>query len=150
VFLVHHNITIISCDDVQIVRGAENVPITIGGITVPSTARLNLQVTNNTYAPLAYIPIINVKSGNGLFFMHTLSFAAGNLNTLEGTTLIIPNAGSACTASRWLRFLAGCYHAYTPYNTSYPGLLMSTGTEDYFDSVRLKHCIMCMFCVVNV
>ena len=33
-----------------------------------------------------------------------------------------------------LNFLEGCFHAYTPYNQSYPGTLLSTGTEDYFDS----------------
>ena len=33
-----------------------------------------------------------------------------------------------------LSFLEGCYHAYTPYNQTFPGLIVSTGTEDYFDS----------------
>jgi len=33
-----------------------------------------------------------------------------------------------------LNFLEGCYHAYSPYNEKFPGKLLSTGTEDYFDS----------------
>lgn len=95
----------------MIVRGAENLPITIGGVTLPTTARMNLQITNATFSPLDYVTLVDVPTGNGLVFMQTLTFAAGNLNTLEG-----------------------CYHAYTPYSTPYPGLLLSTGTEDYFDS----------------
>lgn len=33
-----------------------------------------------------------------------------------------------------LNFLEGCYHQYTPYNQGFPGTVLSTGTEDYFDS----------------
>ena len=33
-----------------------------------------------------------------------------------------------------IRFLEGCYHAYTPHSAPYPGVVVSTGTEDYFDS----------------
>jgi len=33
-----------------------------------------------------------------------------------------------------LNFLEGCYHMYTPYNQTFPGIQISTGTEDYFDS----------------
>jgi len=44
--------------------------------------------------------------------MHTLAVESGNLN-----------------------FLEGCYHQYTPYaNREFPGVVLSSGTEDYFDS----------------
>ena len=33
-----------------------------------------------------------------------------------------------------LNFLEGCYHAYTPHGAPFPGLTMSSGTEDMFDS----------------
>lgn len=126
-WLFVHNLTDWSCScvnfptttraRVQIVRGAEtNIPIIIGGVTVPLTGRMNLQITNATYAPLDYVTLVDAPSGNGLLFHHTLTFTAGNLNTLEG-----------------------CYHAYTPYSAAYPGLLMSTGTEDYYDSVRTPY-----------
>lgn len=57
-----------------------------------------MQITNATFSPLDYVTLVDVPTGNGLVFMQTLTFAAGNLNTLEG-----------------------CYHAYTPYSTPYPG-----------------------------
>jgi len=33
-----------------------------------------------------------------------------------------------------LNFLEGCFHSYSPYNKPFPGVVLSTGTEDYFDS----------------
>jgi len=96
-----------------IVRGSENMPTLIGGLPLPPTARLRLAITNATFPALAYVPLISAPNATGLYFMHTLSFTSGNLNTLEG-----------------------CYHAYTPADAPFPGLLLSSGTEDYFDSVR--------------
>lgn len=94
------------------VRGAENLPINIGGVPVPTSARLNVQVTNMTLQPLEFAPVAAAPRGtNGVLALHTLSFTAPNLNSLEG-----------------------CYHAYTPGNASFPGMLLSSGTEDYFDS----------------
>jgi hypothetical protein len=52
-----------------------------------------------------------MPSGRGLLLSHTLSVTSGNLN-----------------------FLEGCYHAYPQYNQQFPGVIVSTGTEDYFDS----------------
>ncbi len=97
----------------MIVRGAENLPLQIGGVNIPadSGARLVLQVVNTTLQPLEYVNVVDIPYGSGLIFQHTLSFSAGNLNTLEG-----------------------CYHLYSPYSASFPGMLLSTGTEDYFVS----------------
>jgi len=47
----------------------------------------------------------------GFTFFSTLAVASGNLN-----------------------FMEGCYRFYSPPNAAYPGVLLSTGTEDYFDS----------------
>jgi len=98
-------------DDViyMIVRGAENLPVSIGGVDIPvaTGARMNLQVVQGIYQPLEYINVVDIPTGSGMIFQHTLSFEAANLNTLEG-----------------------CYHMYTPYNTPFPGLLLSTGTEE--------------------
>jgi hypothetical protein len=33
-----------------------------------------------------------------------------------------------------LNFLEACYHLHTPHDVPFPGVVMSTGTEDYFDS----------------
>jgi hypothetical protein len=30
--------------------------------------------------------------------------------------------------------LEGCYHAYVQYDVPFPGIIVSTGTEDYYDS----------------
>ena len=94
----------------MIVRGVEGVPLSIGGWTLSptqmATARLQLQVVTGTFAPLAYITVADVPTGAGAIFLHTLSFAAGNLATLEG-----------------------CYRVMTPHATPYPGQLLSSGTE---------------------
>jgi len=98
-----------------IVRGATNLPLDniINGVSIPgSSARLNQFVTDATYQPLDWIPIVDVPQGiQGAHFMHSLSIHSGNLN-----------------------FLEGCYHMYTGEVQEFPGILLSTGTEDYFDS----------------
>lgn len=121
----------------MIARGVENLPITVGGVTLPTTARLNqqvrggagrggwmwcacasttqrrvaVQVVSGTFQPLQYVPLVNISAGNGAIFLWTLAFTAPNLNTLEG-----------------------CLRLQTPASTPYPGLLIATGTEDAFDS----------------
>jgi len=95
----------------MIVRGMPNLDINIGGVDIPSTARLQLQRFEQTVQPLDWVPVVSVPSGSGLFFMHTLSVSSNNLN-----------------------FLEGCYHQYIPPNQPFPGTVLSTGTEDYFDS----------------
>lgn len=93
-------------------RGVENLPLVIGGITLPPTARVRqFQSINQTVNSLEYVPIVDLTEGYGLHFMSLLAVQSDSPN-----------------------FIEGCIHAYTPYNTSYPGLLISTGTEDYYNS----------------
>jgi len=94
-----------------IVRGAPEITIDIGGVVIPSRAKLLLQRYEQVAKPLEWVPVANVPTGSGLFFMHTLAVTSNNLN-----------------------FLEGCYHQYSPYNQQFPGTVLSTGTEDYFDS----------------
>jgi len=97
-----------------IVRGATNLPLNdiVSGVSIPSTARLTQFVTNATFDALTWIPLVNVSAGTqGVHFMHSLAVSSGNFN-----------------------FLEGCYHMYTGETTEFPGVLLSTGTEDYFDS----------------
>jgi len=95
-----------------ILRGFPNtLPIEIGGVTIPNTGRLKLQVIDKDVSPIDWVNLVDVPTGSGLFFMHTLAVKSGNLN-----------------------FLEGCYHSYTPYGQAFPGTVLSTGTEDYFDS----------------
>lgn len=95
-----------------IIRGTENLPINFHGFQLPSNARMILyKIENKIYDPLAWVHLVNISTGRGLLFSHTLSIFSGNLN-----------------------FLEGCYHAYTKSKQNFPGLIVSTGTEDYFDS----------------
>jgi len=94
----------------MIVRGAPNLPIHIGDFVVPNNAKLLLQKVEKVVQPLEWVNVIDVPTGGGLFFMHTLYVTSTNLN-----------------------FLEGCYHTYTQ-GQSFPGTVISTGTEDYFDS----------------
>lgn len=72
----------------MIARGVEGVPLSVGGWTLSpaqmATARLHLQVLTGVFQPLEYVTVADVPSGSGFIFQHTLSFSAGNLNTLEG------------------------------------------------------------------
>jgi hypothetical protein len=95
----------------MIVRGTPSTQINIGGIQLPKNAKLKLIKTNKIFKPVDWVPLVDIPQGSGLFFMHSLSVNSGNLN-----------------------FLEGCYHQYTPYNAPFPGTVLSTGTEDYFDS----------------
>lgn len=88
-----------------------NLDINIGGVPIPNQARLKLVVFDEVVQPVQWVPLVDIPTGSGLFFMHTIAVLSGNLN-----------------------FLEGCYHQYSPYNQPFPGTILSTGTEDYFDS----------------
>jgi hypothetical protein len=47
------------------------------------------------------------------------------------STLAVNNSGKAAGG---LNFLEGCYHMYDPPTQPFPGTVLATGTEDYFDS----------------
>jgi hypothetical protein len=105
--------TLHATDFYSIIRGAENLPLTFGGIDLPSTARM-VQYTFNNYTlqPLEYINLVDAPKGTqGMLFFSTLAVESGNLN-----------------------FLEGCFHMYTPADAPFPGTVLSTGTEDYYDS----------------
>jgi len=95
-----------------IVRGAPNHPITIAGVDVPLKSRLNLAAQTKTLQPLEFYDMVNVPSGtHGLHFFSTLAVESGNMN-----------------------FLEGCWHFYSPSTQPWPGMLLATGCEDYYDS----------------
>jgi len=107
-----------SCNTVlyTIVRGSLNLRTNIGGFLLPTNAKLVLhRLMNVTFQPLAWVPVVDIPANdlypNGFLFQHTLSVSSGNLN-----------------------FLEGCYHAYSPYSLTFPGQIISTGTEDYYIS----------------
>jgi len=94
-----------------IVRGQTNLPIVLGGRTLPKTAKMNQFRIDQLYHPLDWVPLVNVTSGPGMHFMVTIAAQSGNLN-----------------------FLEGCLHVYMDGDNTFPGFVISTGTEDYFDS----------------
>ena len=76
-----------------IVRGSLDVPLEIGGVTLPKTARMQLQKFEGGLKPLEYMNVSLVPPGfSGQFFMSTLS---------------VENEGVG-----GLNFLEGCYHMY--------------------------------------
>ncbi len=95
-----------------IVRGTENLPTSFNGFQLPPNARLTLhKIENQPYDRLAWVPVVDIPTGHGLLLFHTLAVTSGDLN-----------------------FLEGCYHAYPQHDLPFPGVIVSTGTEDYFDS----------------
>jgi len=96
----------------MIVRGSTNVNMQFGGVAIPSTAKLNLFKTNALHQALDWVTLASVPSGmSGVMVMHTLSVLSGDEN-----------------------FMEGCYHMYSRPGQGFPGTVISTGTEDYFDS----------------
>ena len=96
----------------MIVRGLENYKFTIGDISIPPTARMKLiQHKNVTLQPLEFIDLVNVQS-KGMLFLTMMQVRSTNF-----------------------AFMEGCFHFYN--NKQYvdwPGMLLSTGMEDYYDS----------------
>ena len=64
------------------------------------------------------VPLVDMPTGDGLVYMTTLAVTSGNLN-----------------------FLEACYHLHTPHDAPFPGVVLSTGTEDYFDSAYVHSAI---------
>ena len=95
----------------MIVRGAFNAPFSFGSFSDPSRTKLVQFRHNVTLNPLEYLAIANVSSGCGTFFMHSIAVQSGNEN-----------------------FLEGCHRMFSPPHEPFPGVQLSTGTEDYFDS----------------
>jgi len=94
-----------------IVRGADNLPLKIGDHSLPDNARMKLISKNVKLTPLEFVDVVNIPSGSGMLFMSSMVVDSGNFN-----------------------FMEGCYHLYTPANGKWPGMLLSTGMEDYYDS----------------
>jgi len=104
-------------DVYAMVRGVENLPVRIGFLDLPPTARLHAFVKTSVNLPvLSFHRLVDLADGQGYLFgtMIDLVMAdGGTLNSLEG-----------------------CWHAYFPgtANANFPGLLLGTGSEDYPES----------------
>eukprot|EP00039_Didymoeca_costata_P010886 m.148378 g.148378 ORF g.148378 m.148378 type:complete len:579 (-) comp14996_c0_seq8:98-1834(-) len=104
------------------VRGTENLPVVLpgSGIPLPSTARLSLQKNNwAVRQPQEFIPIASLPAGTkGMMFQTTFA--------VETAPVGGDQAGGG--------YIEGCWSFYRQHNESYPGLVVGTGVEDYFDS----------------
>ncbi len=97
-----------------IIRGTENLPVQIGGVTLPATARLKLmRVENHLAQPYEEIPMCDVK-GSGAVYQVTIQ------------------ANAARETGSWKdnSFMEGCTRAYI--DGAEKPLLLSSGFEDYF------------------
>jgi hypothetical protein len=90
-----------------IVRGVENLPLEIGGVKLPDSARLKLyKVENRTFKPLEEFDLYQGTKPGALF---QVAIAAKSAN---------------------FDFLEGCIRAY--FGGSKTPVLLSSGLEDYF------------------
>ncbi|MDR0844739.1 MAG: DUF2961 domain-containing protein [Tannerella sp.] len=97
-----------------ILRGTENLPVTLGGVQLPDKARLKLyKIENKEFDPLVEFDMCNV-TGKGAMF----------LVTLEAKGLRQSNHVSD------ISYLESCIRAYI--NGNNQPLLLSSGLEDYF------------------
>jgi len=91
----------------SIVRGTDDIPVVIGGIALPKSAKLKLQKLEDYQAqPLEEFNIYNTKANNGAVFLVAMS-----------------------AQSTSFEFRESCVRGY--FNSNEPELL-SSGLEDYF------------------
>ena len=93
-------------------RGLEGMPLEIGDIMLPDTARLSLVRSDVNLTALEFVDLVNIPQGNGMLFSVTMQ--------VESTIN--------------LNFMEGCFHYYDTTRTEFPGMIISTGMEDYFVS----------------
>jgi len=91
-----------------IIRGLENLDVTIGDLQLPKTARMKLyKNVNVTLNPQELTTLVSLPTGSGLLFMVTIQAGSADLNYLEA-----------------------CFRAYID-GAGQPQFL-SSGTEDFF------------------
>jgi hypothetical protein len=101
-----------------IVRGTENLPVELGGVKLPASARLKLyKRTSYTAQPLEEFSLCDVK-GNGALYEVTMSAKGSRTST------------NSSDSWKDLSFMEGCMRAYIG-RTKNP-ILLSSGLEDYF------------------
>ena len=120
-----------------IVRGEENVPLTLGGRALPPSARLRTHANAALFvSDMGFTPLVNRTTGSGVVLGHTLGIE------MARNPHINP-----------LGFLEGCFHLITPHagvgaspqqqqygvGAGFPGVVLSTGMEDYYDSSFYFH-----------
>lgn len=97
-----------------LIRGVydlDTLQINLNGVVIPKSARLITQQNAHHLEALDYYNLVDVHTGSGAVVMTTLAIVSGDAN-----------------------FMEGCFHFFSPQNATFPGQIMATGTEDYYDS----------------
>jgi hypothetical protein len=97
-----------------IIRGTENLPVRLGGVTLPDAARLKLyRLENYTAQPLEEFPLCDVKGAGALYQVTIAAKGSRETNSWKDNS-----------------FMEGCMRAYIDGSTE--PTLLSSGFEDYF------------------
>ena len=82
-----------------ILRGCENLPVTVGSLTLPTEARLGLhKIEQRTFQPGEWVPIVDLPSGDGLVYMTAIQASSRSSNYWE-VSLLQPNMPSLTSPS---------------------------------------------------
>ena len=104
------------------VHGTENLPMSLPGSSIPIPPTARMQMQRNDLAlrqPLEYVHLLDVPAGqSGLVFQ--TSFA------VESRPVGGPDVGAG--------YIEGCFQFYPTAKTPFPGMVVGTGVEDFFDS----------------
>jgi hypothetical protein len=104
-----------------IIRGSRNLPITIGGVKLPASARLRLhRLENYTAKPLEEFTVAQATARGALYQVFVAVIGGRDSNTWEDQS-----------------YQEGCVRAY--FNGSQKAVLLSSGLEDYFVSSGYFH-----------
>ena len=97
-----------------LVRGQYGpLPLVVGGVPIPATARLITQNRKALLQPLDYYDLVTVNHSVGAVLSTTLAVVSGNAN-----------------------FMEGCFRLYSPTDdcSFAESQVLATGTEDYYNS----------------
>jgi hypothetical protein len=86
------------------------LPVQVGALTLPPTARMRLhKIEAVTFPALGWVPAVDVPAGDGLVFMHTISVNSTQASFWEG-----------CYSHRWSSLLDAPYYiSFVFFHTKY-------------------------------
>lgn len=96
------------------VRGMTSLPVVVGDLQLPNTARLKLHKNlDKSVEPLKAMSLVPPRNNSGLLYATIIS-----------------------ASSSFIGFMEGCVRAYIDERYAKIPLFMSSGTEDYFESAN--------------
>jgi hypothetical protein len=120
-----------------ILRGEENVPLTLGGRALPPTARLRTHTNTQVFVDdMGFTPLVNSTGGSGVVFGHTLGIEMGRNPVRQRYYTFLEPHLQRINLPRQARdkdekilnkrvspqhvnplgFLEGCFHLITPFS----------------------------------